>query len=129
MSAGKTPRFRVSQSAGALLEASALAGDACPATPRAPLQEPDTLHVEPHTPLVDFDSALAIANVQADERLGEHMLLSWYDRDRDYESPRNASECHEDSAVPGYVDFGISHGANLKIDIEQGRFVFYYLGL
>ncbi|HHH43890.1 MAG TPA: hypothetical protein ENK49_07120, partial [Gammaproteobacteria bacterium] len=56
-----------------------------------------------------------------------YMLLSWYDRDRDFESPQHASECHQDSAVPGYVDYGIHHGATLKVDIERGRFVFFYL--
>ena len=55
------------------------------------------------------------------------MLLSWYDRDRDFESPQHASECHLDSAVPGYVDYGIYHGATLKVDIEQGRFVFFVI--
>jgi hypothetical protein len=29
--------------------------------------------------------------------------------------------------VPGYVDYGIHHGATLKVDIERGRFVFFYL--
>jgi hypothetical protein len=129
MTASKPPAYRVSESAGAILQAGTQAGDACPATPRAPLQEPDTLHIDATAPIDDFDGALAIADSQAGARLGDYMLLSWYDRDRDYESPRNASECHEDSAVPGYVDFGVSHGANLKIDVEQGRFVFYYLGL
>ncbi|MBA1446109.1 MAG: AF1514 family protein [Gammaproteobacteria bacterium] len=54
------------------------------------------------------------------------MLISWYDRDRDFESPQHSSECHQDSAVPGYVDYGIHHGAKLKVDFEQGRFVFFY---
>jgi len=40
---------------------------------------------------------------------------------------QHASECHLDSAVPGYVDYGVYHGATLKVDIEQGRFVFFYL--
>lgn len=31
------------------------------------------------------------------------------------------------SAVPGYVDYGIHHGATLVVDVEQGRFVFFYL--
>jgi hypothetical protein len=57
------------------------------------------------------------------------MLLSWYDRDRDFESPQHVSECHLDSAVPGYVDYGIYHGATLKVDIEHGRFVFFYLAV
>ena len=29
-------------------------------------------------------------------------------------------------AVPGYVDYGIHHGASLKVDVEDGRFVFFY---
>lgn len=76
---------------------------------------------------VDLRAALPLAERIAKERLGEAMLLSWYDRDRGFESPQHASECHADSAVPGYVDYGIHHGATLKIDIEQGRFVFFYL--
>lgn len=121
------PAFQVAVATGKQLQSDGAGGDACPADPRAPLQEPTTLTVEGE-PLEDFDAALQLADSQIKARYDEYMLLSWYDRDRDYESPRNASECHEDSAVPGYVDFGISHGANLKIDIEDGRFVFYYLG-
>ena len=76
---------------------------------------------------VDYREALGIANTEAGARLHDPMLLSWYDRDRDFESPQHASECHADSAVPGYVDYGLYHGAVLRIDIEQGRFVFFYL--
>ena len=75
----------------------------------------------------DYLQAMKIANAEAEQRLGEYMLLSWYDRDRDFESPQHASECHVNSAVPGYVDYGLYHGAKLKIDIEEGRFVFFYL--
>ena len=77
--------------------------------------------------LPDYTAAMSLANAEAEKRLGENMLLSWYDRDRDFESPQHASECHLDSAVPGYVDYGVYHGATLKVDIEQGRFVFFYL--
>mgnify|MGYP005636459643 FL=1 len=101
--------------------------ESCPATPREPLQEPTTLEIHPVTPLADFNAAKAVADGEAERRLEMVMLLSWYDRDRDFESPQHASECHEESAIPGYVDFGINHGADLKIDIENGRFVFYYL--
>ena len=31
------------------------------------------------------------------------------------------------SAVPGYVDYGLSHGATLMVDIEDGRFAFFYV--
>jgi hypothetical protein len=81
----------------------------------------------PEDRLLDYRAAMQLADIEADERLGQHMLLSWYDRDRDFESPQHASECHQDSAVPGYVDYGIYHGATLKVDIEHGRFVFFYL--
>lgn len=72
---------------------------------------------------------MRLADVEAAGRLGECMLLSWYDRDRDFESPQHSSECHLDSAVPGYVDYGLNHGARLMVDIEDGRFVFFYLPL
>jgi hypothetical protein len=78
-------------------------------------------------PLDDYRQAMARADEIADEQLGNYMLLSWYDRDRDFESPQHSSECHQDSATPGYVDYGLNHGATLKVDIEQGRFVFFYL--
>jgi hypothetical protein len=75
---------------------------------------------------LDYQLAMQKADEIAEEKLEDYMLLSWYDRDRDFESPQHASECHADSAVPGYVDYGIHHGACLKIDFEQGRFVFFY---
>jgi len=77
----------------------------------------------------DYLTAMSIANLEADQRLGEgkYMLLSWYDRDRDFESPQGASECHANSAIPGYVDYALYRDARLKVDIEQGRFVFFYL--
>ena len=87
----------------------------------------DIVSQDPEPSPADYLEAMAIANRLADEKLGQHMLLSWYDRDRDFESPQHASECHADSAVPGYVDYGLYHGATLKIDIENGRFVFFYL--
>lgn len=80
-------------------------------------------------PLPDYRDAIDLANRVAHDLLGDVMMLSWYDRDRDFESPQHASECHLDSATPGYVDYGISHGANLKLVIEAGRFVFYFTQL
>lgn len=77
--------------------------------------------------MTDYRAAMVRANQEAQQRLGDYMLLSWYDRDRDFESPQHASECHQDSAVPGYVDYGLYHGATLKVNFEQGRFVFFYM--
>ena len=100
------------------------------AAPRAPdYSNIDVQELNPAPPMADYREAMALADRLAGERLGDYMLLSWYDRDRDFESPQHSSECHADSAVPGYVDYGIHHGARLKVDIEAGRFVFFYLPL
>jgi len=80
-------------------------------------------------PLKDYLAAMKLADAEASSRLASHMLLSWYDRDRDFESPQHSSECHAAGAVPGYVDYGLNHGAKLMVDIEGGRFVFFYLPL
>ncbi|MCW8908933.1 MAG: AF1514 family protein [Sedimenticola sp.] len=85
--------------------------------------------LEPEPPPAGYREAMALANREAERQLGQHMLLSWYDRDRDFESPQHASECHSDSATPGYVDYALHRGANLRIDFQRGRFVFYYLAL
>ena len=95
-------------------------------------QEPDysgvtILELSPVPELDDYLQAMQLANDEAERIIGEHMLLSWYDRDRDFESPQHASECHVNSAIPGYIDYGLYHGATLKIDIEKGRFIFFYL--
>ena len=86
-----------------------------------------TISLNPAPSPSDYLEAMKIANTIADEELEDHMLLSWYDKDRDFESPQHASECHANSPLPGYVDYGVYHGATLKVDIEDGRFVFFYL--
>jgi hypothetical protein len=101
----------------------------CPMPQPADYTGVDIIDLQPQPSPVDYLQAMQLANRVADEKLHEHMLLSWYDRDRDFESPQHSSECHQDSAVPGYVDYGLNHGAKLKVDIEQGRFVFFYLPL
>ncbi|WP_428609943.1 AF1514 family protein [Sedimenticola sp.] len=83
--------------------------------------------LEPDKAPQDYQEAMQLANQEAQRRLGEHMLLSWYDRDRDFESPQHASECHQRSAIPGYVDYALYRHATLRIDFQQGRFVFFYL--
>lgn len=101
--------------------------DLCPAPVPPDLSAVTQVALDPSPPPADYRAAMAVANTEAAARLGEYMLLSWYDRDRDFESPQHASECHADAAVPGYVDYGLHHGATLRIDIEDGRFVFFYL--
>ncbi|RDH81405.1 MAG: hypothetical protein DIZ80_15065 [endosymbiont of Galathealinum brachiosum] len=96
--------------------------------------EPDYTGVEiveisPETPLNDYLQAMDLAKDEAAKHYEDAMLLAWYDKDRDFESPQHASECHVNSAIPGYIDYALYHGATLKIDIEQGRFIFFYLSI
>lgn len=109
------------------MSAAAEGGPVCP-VPR-PVDWSGIVRIElaPNPPLADYRAAMGLARHEAGQRLGDPMLLSWFDRDRDFESPQHASECHQGGAVPGYVDDGIHHGATLVVDIEQGRFVFFYL--
>jgi hypothetical protein len=100
---------------------------ACPLPSAPDLSGVTVVELRPASRLADYREAMTLANREAAARLGDHMLLSWYDRDRDFESPQHASECHLGSAVPGYVDYALSRGATLKVDVEGGRFVFFYL--
>jgi hypothetical protein len=101
--------------------------------PACPLPQPPDLSgiavetLNPQPPLADYLAALALAQATAQARLGDCMLLSWYDRDRDFEAPQHVSECHQVGAVPGYVDYAVHRGATLMVDIEGGRFVFFFL--
>jgi hypothetical protein len=98
--------------------------------PACPLPSPPDMTgvtvVEIAQPLPDYRAAMQRAHDEAASRLNDPMLLSWYDRDRDFEAPQHVSECHQASAVPGYVDYALHRGATLKIDFEGGRFVFFY---
>jgi len=75
---------------------------------------------------LDFDAATKRASAVADELLGENMLLSWYDRERDLESPAHASECHEGCPIRGYRDYALNRGGALAVDFDDGRFVFCF---
>ncbi len=79
----------------------------------------------PAAPL-DFDAALKHAAAVADELLGDNMLLSWYDRERDIESPAHASECHAGCPTKGFWDYALNRGGTLAVDFDEGRFVFCF---
>ncbi len=96
-----------------------------------PLKPPDYTGVEivslsPAGGVADYNAAVAIAKGEAKKRFEEYMLISWYDRERDYESPPNTSERGDEFPKDGFIYYGLSHGAKLKVDIEQGRFVFFF---
>jgi hypothetical protein len=86
----------------------------------------EVVWIDPVPTLGDYQAAMALADEEAEKR-GQPMLLSWYDRDRDFESPQHASECGKEGATPGYVDYALTRGANLKVDVHHGRYIFFYL--
>lgn len=85
-----------------------------------------TIKIQPETKLKDYLEATQLAKEEALKHMDDYMLMSWYDRDRDFESPQHATESDDPSGTPGYVYYGINHGARLKVDIEDGRFVFFF---
>ena len=96
-----------------------------------PLNTPDLSHIEivslsPEKRIKDYHEAVMLAKKQAAERFEEYMLVSWYDRDRDFESPPNTTEAPGDCRKNGYIHYALNHGAKLKVDIEAGRFVFFF---
>lgn len=78
---------------------------------------------------IDFDVAIKRASKLADELIGENMLLSWYDRERDLESPAHVSECHEGCPIKGFWDYALNRGGALAVDFDDGRFVFCFMPL
>ena len=67
-----------------------------------------------------------LAKAEAEKYFDEYMLMSWYDRDRDFESPPNTSESPGDVPKDGYIHYAMNHGAKLKVEIDEGRFVFFF---
>ena len=86
----------------------------------------EVVSLRPAAGVGDYQQAMALARAEAEKRLGEYMLISWYDRDRDFEAPPNTTECPHACQKNGYILYAASHGATLKVDIEEGRFVFYF---
>ena len=96
-------------------------------------REPDysgvtQLELEPSASISGYAEAVQLANAEAEKLFGDdYMLVSYRDGDRDFEFPQHVDECHIGSAIPGYVDYALSHGATLKVSIESGRFVLFYV--
>jgi hypothetical protein len=77
-------------------------------------------------PDLDFMAAKALADTAAAVALSEPICLAWYDRANDRESPAHASECHGDCEMPGYVEYAVTRGAELKVVVGDGAYVFCY---
>jgi len=96
-----------------------------------PIQSPEQSDVEivtlyPEEKLSNYQEAMVLAKDVAIKRFEDYMLMSWYDRDRDFESPPNTTECAGNCKKDGYIHYGLNHGAKLKVDVEDGRFVFFF---
>ena len=85
-----------------------------------------TITLQPKNRVEDYQEAMQHAKSEAEQHFEDYMLISWYDRDRDYESPPNTTECGEGCEKDGYIHYAMNHGAKLKVDIEEGRFVFFF---
>lgn len=85
-----------------------------------------TLHIDTSASPIAFEAAMKQARATADSELDDNMLLSWYDRERDLESPRGASECHQGCPTKGYWDYALNRGGKLAVNFDQGRFVFCF---
>ena len=87
-----------------------------------------TLRLDSAELSLDFNAALKLASVIAQQQLGDDtMLLSGYDRERNLESPADVSECHEGCATKGSWDYALNRGARLAVDFDSGRTFFCFL--
>jgi hypothetical protein len=76
---------------------------------------------------VELQTAKDLADAIASVLLEDMTCLSWFDREENQEAPAHVSECHDDSCeTPGYLDYALSRGAELKVDIGNGAYVFLY---
>lgn len=79
-------------------------------------------------PVAGYAIAVQLANAEAEKLYGDdYMLVAYRDGDRNFEFPQHVDECHAQSAVPGYIDYALNHGASLKVSVERGRFVLFYV--
>lgn len=85
-----------------------------------------TLHLDASELDLSFEQSLKLANAVAQHLLGEAMLLSFWDRDRNLESPAGVSECHVGCATPGWQDYAENRGGTLMVNFGRGRHVFCY---
>lgn len=88
-----------------------------------------TLHLDAAELGLDFNACLKLAEAAASHLLGEAMLLSFYDRDRNLESPNGVSECHQGCETPGWIDYARNRGGTLIVNFQHGRHVFCFMPL
>ena len=75
---------------------------------------------------LDFERAREMARARAAEECGDPMLLAWYDGVRKVFYPDK--ECGP-GGKPAWILYAESRGADLSVDINDGQYVFLFLGL
>jgi hypothetical protein len=104
-------------------------GSACNIPTEPDYSNVEIIEISPEESVKDFNAAKLLADQIADEKLESHMLLAFRDSDKDFDSPQHGDECHSGSPIPAYIDYALYHGATFKVDIEKGRFIFFYLSI
>ncbi len=74
----------------------------------------------------NLDSARRLADEEAARRLGPIACLAWFDGNTGRESPTHASECHGDCETPGWMEYALTRGASLAVELRPGPYVFCY---
>jgi hypothetical protein len=86
----------------------------------------ELIKLHSHTTGVDFVAAKNMAKTKALEINADAMMLSYYDDQKKEGFPNY--DCGSRSKPPWEV-FAESRGCNLIIDIDDGRYQFFYLKL
>jgi hypothetical protein len=71
-----------------------------------------------------FDTAQRISLSIAQEDNSEPMTLSWYDKKKERFSP-NIEECTPEG-LPAWEAYAKNRGGRLKINLNQGEYIFIY---
>lgn len=71
---------------------------------------------------LSFDAACDLAKQEASRLETEMMLLAWFDRKAGKEYPVVPECLHQ----PGWVAYAESRGANLKVVINDGEYIFLF---
>jgi hypothetical protein len=78
-----------------------------------------TINVDVGLRDISIDEAMGIGKEKAASELGisrdETVIVSWFDCRADKHSP---------NLISGWEDYGKSHGATLKVELNDGEFVF-----
>ena len=71
---------------------------------------------------LNYETAQALAQTAATRYDETEMPIAWFDRDRGKEYP-DVPECQH---KPGWIAYAEGHGANVKVDINKGQYIFMF---